>query len=881
METQIEEEQRIPLSDITRGIQGIASVLKLSVDHVNTIVALFATEKQAQDLILEEWLETTMLVSLEDDQRQIVNVAIALAFLRQSGRAGVIVSPAHLELVWTLIKCALQSPSVPWQISRSAQGLHAIPLWSFITDGRIDELIRLHIWLPDGVRANPDLAIHMHQPHGQSWILAGEGTDNTFDVVPADQNDATHAIYQVGWAGPDSKESDRAYKVHSKSSTVTNTGKLVRVTQTQADLHTRNMTYHIPAGVYHSSVVEPDALHATLMFFDSHRGYIHDAPVIGPVSREPATHDRKPANLSIDEVAVIIADLRSWEVHQEIGEQHSDLGEWEEAIRSFRTALHVCRNNKWLNSPRYLHVTLGKLGHMYRMLGLCQKACECLEEVVSNAPLSQFRVDCAGELATVFRHMDRLEDCKRMSESQYLGAKELNLEKYICRAAGTLGMVTYQLYLLNKDTQLLDSAISLLQERVERAQQLEDVTSEAIGQGRLSLCYLAKGDFEKAISTARNNYDLMFMQNDTSKQGFARAFFGRTLLLAGRREEALALFNPVDGCPPIIALCKEISAEHREYITEIIAAGANLKLRDEQGYSALECAVYNGDSETTKIIEDGLRAQIANEGGNVEVELAQLQYEATLRKGYRELFQDKLRPVLLEKEEASRIKVLRETYAEALDKDDTKRSTFDRFKYVRYADFQQCGRLPRSSDPFTKDHIEHVEGTKTPFVLFFSYRWIAKDPGSQSDGDSPDNVQHTQYNRMLRAIELFLKLHSEVDRSRLCIWLDFACIDQDNQKPGVAALPMNLAQCNGMVSLIDEKYYERSWCCVEVLMIQTLRKAFGLHAWYEYFIDPHTGQESLRDGPLDLDINMAEKKVTYESDRPKLIFLERQTRLLG
>lgn len=83
-----------------------------------------------------------------------------------------------------------------------------------------------------------------------------------------------------------------------------------------------------------------------------------------------------------------------------------------------------------------------------------------------------------------------------------------------------------------------------------------------------------------------------------------------------------------------------------------------------------------------------------------------------------------------------------------------------------------------------------------------------------------------------------------------------------------------------MISLVDEKYYERSWCCVEVLMIQTLVKAYGIHLWYEHVVDPLHGQESLRIGPLDFEIHMAEKKVTYEEDRPKLIFLERQTRLL-
>jgi hypothetical protein len=106
-------------------------------------------------------------------------------------------------------------------------------------------------------------------------------------------------------------------------------------------------------------------------------------------------------------------------------------------------------------------------------------------------------------------------------------------------------------------------------------------------------------------------------------------------------------------------------------------------------------------------------------------------------------------------------------------------------------------------------------------------------------------------------------------------------VDQDHQRPGVAALPMNLSQCNAMISLIDDHYYERSWCCVEVMMIQTLLKGYGVHIWYEHVIDDVEKKEFLRNGPRDLVINMAEKKVTQEADRPKLLFLERQTRLLS
>ena len=773
-DAQIEAKQHIPLSAITEGLQAVGSALELSDDQIHTIIKIVTAKqgKHVENLSWKEWLKAARLVAFSSrSQLQTMNVAIALAFLRESGRQNIVVSPTDLDQVWTLVRDALQCTPLTWKIMRSADGSHAIPLWSLIEDGHIHELIRLHIWLPDAVRVDPDLAVHMHQPFAQSWILAGEGTDHTFDVTSAHEDNATHAEYTVGWKETDEEESGRAYKVHSKSSTVTNTGKLVCVLPRDTELHTRNMSYHIPKGVFHQIEVEPDALHAKILFFDSSRGYIHDAPVLGPISREVSTSHRKPANLNVADVANLIAELRSWEVLQETGLGYSDRGEWEEALRSYRTALHICRNNNWLDRPRYKHVSLGTIGKMYRMLGRYREACECLEETILDTPQSRFRVDCAGELAMVYRHMDRLEDSKRAAEEQYHGAKQLNLEKFACRAIGNVGMVNYQLYLLNKDDTLLSSAISQLNERIERAQRFGDVVLEAIGHSRLSLCYITKGDYEKAVQIAQKNYDLTCMQHDATKIGFAKAFLGRALLFAGRKDEALALFNAPRGCSPIIALCKEISGEHRQYIIEMINAGADLKLRDQQGYSALECAVYNGDDATAKIIEQGLRAQILREGGDVDEQLTQFKYEATLRKGYRDIFQDRLRPVLLEASKDSTLQILRQTYAVSLADDTEKQNTFDGLKYVRYADFLRCGRLPRSNDGYTQESAKGKESHQNPFVLFFSYRWIAKGPGAQASEFSPDDDVHTQYNRMLRAIEQFLDLHRDVDQDQLCVWI--------------------------------------------------------------------------------------------------------------
>lgn len=115
-------------------------------------------------------------------------------------------------------------------------------------------------------------------------------------------------------------------------------------------------------------------------------------------------------------------------------------------------------------------------------------------------------------------------------------------------------------------------------------------------------------------------------------------------------------------------------------------------------------------------------------------------------------------------------------------------------------------------------------------------------------------------------------------------------MNQDDPMKGVAALPMILAQCDAVISLTDDQYHERAWCCVEVMMISALRKSYNVHLWYE---QPIEGEMSdvvvadakrygkLREAPRDLDIQMVDKKLSYENDRPKVLFLERQSKLLA
>jgi hypothetical protein len=95
---------------------------------------------------------------------------------------------------------------------------------------------------------------------------------------------------------------------------------------------------------------------------------------------------------------------------------------------------------------------------------------------------------------------------------------------------------------------------------------------------------------------------------------------------------------------------------------------------------------------------------------------------------------------------------------------------------------------------------------------------------------------------------------------------------------------MLLAQCDAVISLADDYYYSRAWCALEIVIIQILKKSYQKHQWYTHTPSSERDSESkkwtLGAGPLDLDITAADKGLTVEEDRPKIVFLERQTKLL-
>ncbi|KAI8165877.1 hypothetical protein KHU50_006981 [Colletotrichum sp. SAR 10_65] len=834
---------KIRQSSLLRALQGVATATKTGESKVQSIKRWISSASTAGDsdgeggvkgLSFDEWqrsLEVGLLDEGEDLQ-QLASLTLAIAFLRETCRQD---RPAHadkLSRCWDLVHGALTCKALNRDLftaSRSAQGFLAVPLCSLLEDGNIDELFRLHVWLPDGMRGNAEFALHSHQPFAQSWILAGEGKDHSYRVEPVGEAEqATHAEYALAWNDANSKSHSAAYKTHQAYSIVQNTGRLVRATETAEAVHTRNSSYTIPAKSFHRTEVAPDVLHATLFFFDSHRGFFKDAGVLGPKNGNSFAQLRDPAGITPFALAEKVEAVRSWEFHMNEGRQHAQRTEWEHALRSFNNAIELCKSDKsFPNASRYRYLVLGELGNTNRRFGRYETAKNILESSITEMKPSMQRVEFSGELGVTYRHMDRLEDAKRAFEMQYNTARGLGLEQ----------------------------------------------SHRKLGHARLSICHYARGNVQEAVRSALASLQMTENSPDTTVRAISRFFYGRALLLEGRRKEALGLFNTPGTCTPAIAFAKEPSKEHRGYLRELVGVGADMEIVDEHGYTALDHAVFNGDTETEAVVLDGL-------GKTGAANIAQRQAEARLRKGYRELFQEHMRPTLLGGG-GDKVRDVRRVYANALATDGEKGKMFDVFKFMRWEDFRKFGRLPRSSDGLARELLSRPAETVeagAEFVIFFSYRWINKEPGAKS----PDDAVHTQYRRMQTAVEQFLCLYPMVDPNKLGIWMDFACVDQDEPSAGVSALPMIIAQCDAMISLVDDQYFDRGWCAVEVMMAQTLRNAYGI-SWLEHVHqDEHEYGSGWRLGEAeDRKIVMKDKLLTYEEDRSKVLFLERQSKLLG
>ncbi|KAK5171853.1 uncharacterized protein LTR77_003489 [Saxophila tyrrhenica] len=588
--------------------------------------------------------------------------------------------------------------------------------------------------------------------------------------------------------------------------------------------------------------------------------------------------------------------------------EHYERAEWELTENALRDAERLCKSKDFPDGPYCQLGIMIKLAEVTRRHGRYEEAVKASQEALNSDRIDKIMaLSVLGELGVNYRHMDKIEEANATFQKQYDQAVNLTLEleANACRAAGNLGMTMYQLYMQQSDKgdkAKLHKSIYLLQDRVNRSKSIQKRLApedklmgklkmwESIGVSRLSLPYAADGQFEEAVKWGKLGMEMTKDNPDPTVRAMSRFFYGNALLASGDREGAKAQFNFTRSrgeCTPAIALSKELSAEHRQHLQTMIKVRVDLTCYDEQGYSALDYAVYGNDKEAAKILRGGLSRQL-DDPDEVERHYSL----ALLWKHSREVFHGHFRPIInLGKTETPQ--ALRKEYEELLD-DKTndgiaKRQRFDRLRLVGLEDFEKHGELPHfgmhCSLSKTFREISAITNEK-PFVVFFSYRWIGRDTDPKST--NPDDPNKTQYNRMILAINELLERHNEVQRENVYIWLDIACIDQEDleagrRERGINSLPMVVAQCDAMISLVDNRYLTRAWCAVEVLIMQTLRETSNQHEWWEHQLhDPDNDNlNGFLDRGRDQKLEPSRMDLTKEADRRHIEFLKRQSMLLG
>lgn len=298
--------------------------------------------------------------------RQLAQVTLGITLLRERSRRDLPVDTTRINEIWGLIHDAIVSASVTalrFTVSRSAQGFLAVPLCSLLENGRIDELWRLHTWLPDGHRGvSEEVCIHAHQPFGQSWTLLGSGTDCTFEVDEPDEPSlTTHAAYECCYMSESGQQSAGAsgYQTFQLTSTIRNTGRFLRVMLLNQLSHSRDMTYSVPGGAYHRSLVAGNRLHATLFVFDSQRGYDDNAAVLGPKDGVEWVQPRDPADLTAEVLAQTVDAARKWEQTHDAASNGQDDHPMIMAYYNFFRGFGLLRAGRRDDAMQYLQPTEG------------------------------------------------------------------------------------------------------------------------------------------------------------------------------------------------------------------------------------------------------------------------------------------------------------------------------------------------------------------------------------------------------------------------------------------------------------------------------------------------------------------------------------------
>ncbi|KAK1716150.1 uncharacterized protein BDZ83DRAFT_635025 [Colletotrichum acutatum] len=147
---------------VFRSLTGVAQATKASPDEINTIGKLLSPDNEDTETKIKpaslSFLNWQVIIrqnvtAMTGAAIHIALVAVAVSLLRETARQNQPATADEINQCWTIIHNALTSTTssrAQFTASRSAQGFLSVPLCSLVKDGSIDELIRLHIWMPDG-----------------------------------------------------------------------------------------------------------------------------------------------------------------------------------------------------------------------------------------------------------------------------------------------------------------------------------------------------------------------------------------------------------------------------------------------------------------------------------------------------------------------------------------------------------------------------------------------------------------------------------------------------------------------------------------------------------------------------------------------------------
>jgi hypothetical protein len=213
---------------------------------------------------------------------------------------------------------------------------------------------------------------------------------------------------------------------------------------------------------------------------------------------------------------------------------------------------------------------------------------------------------------------------------------------------------------------------------------------------------------------------------------------------------------------------------------------------------------------------------------------------------------------------------------------------------------ERLGRIPRSNEGHAVDALEAVKangsvpitGAAKTFILFFSHRWIRGDwceelkkdlkwgsPERQAAmaaghhiGD-PDDADHSKAKALIEYTKFQKRMLAAIippDKIKIYFWIDWPCVNQDDNCADMATLPAYVAVSSIILAYLENDYVSRAWCMVELLMayaysaagqqVYAINKGLVVTEYHQLTNRSLSFQEMVLPDPL-------EANVTKESDK--------------